>query len=71
MTALSIDLKRANVADQAKALAPKTRAAASAPKGKNAKAGVMHALKKMSEDSNAELFSGKAAHAAFGNLRRA
>ncbi len=29
----------------------------------------MHALKKISEDSNADLFSGKAAHAAFGHIR--
>jgi len=70
MTALSIDLERATAEGQAKASASKL-AAARVPKGKNAQAGVVRALKKISDDSNAELFSGKAAHAAFGHLRRA
>ena len=55
-------------ADRAKAPAPKATARA-VPK-RNAKAGVMRSLQKISDDSNAELFSGKAAFAAFGNLRR-
>lgn len=67
MTALPTDSKRATVEAQVKASAVKLKAV-KVP-GRSAKTGVMHALKKISEDSNADLFSGKAAHAAFGHIR--
>lgn len=69
MTALSIDLQRTTSADRAKTPVPK-QGAGSVSKGRNSKVGVMRSLQKMSDDSKAELLSGKAAHAAFGHLRR-
>lgn len=67
MTALPTDSKRATVEAQVKASSVKLEAAKVL--GRSARAGVMYALKKISEDSNADLFGGKAAHAASGHTR--
>jgi hypothetical protein len=66
MTALSTDSKHATVEAQVKASAVKLKAV-KVP-GRSAEAGVARTLKKISEDSNADLFSGKAAHAAFSHI---
>jgi hypothetical protein len=65
MTAPSINRKRVTVEAEAKAAAP--HVSASEVPGRKAKAGVLRALKKISEDSSADLLNGKAAHAAYGH----
>lgn len=58
------------VVPEADVKTPAPRTSAQAP-GKKAKAGVLRGLKKISDGTHADLFSGKAAHAAFGQIRRA
>jgi len=65
MSSSSHGLRRPPVALGSKAIAPDKNVLAG-----NTQAAVARALKKMSADSNAALFSAEAAHAAFGKIRR-
>lgn len=70
MLVMVLALQHSSDVEQAQAR-PSKPVAARVSKRQKAKAGVLRSLQKISDDSNADLFSAQAAHAAFGNLRRA